>query len=169
MKGGHLYTDAQIFPTLIILSKSLSQPSHETHFGIRFPPIFFIVAFTSCSKTGPTGATAPAGPIGDTGIANVTYSSWISAGNSRDSTIDGSLVVVETLPAASFTATGLKKAGIQVFFTIGAGGFPLPDTFYAGGKVSTISFIPEAGQILITRFTGDDSASAGYGRRSLGS
>lgn len=96
---------------------------------------------------------------GATGTANVIYSDWNYASNYRDSTIDGSYEQIATLSAPSLTAADLNTATIEVFFTFGAGDFPLPYTSYAGAKGSTISFIPKNGQIIITRFTFDNSAS----------
>lgn len=96
---------------------------------------------------------------GATGTANVIYSAWNYADNYRDSTIDGTYEEIATLLAPSLTAADLSTATIEVFFTFGAGDFPLPYTSYAGDKGSTISFIPKSGQIIITRFTFDNSAS----------
>jgi hypothetical protein len=96
---------------------------------------------------------------GATGSANVIYSNWNYATNFRDSTIDGSANVIATLAAPSLTTNDLTNATILVYFTFGAGEFPLPYTSFAGGKGSIISFIPEVGQFIITRFTFDNSAS----------
>jgi hypothetical protein len=93
------------------------------------------------------------------GTANVIASGWNYAINFRDSSIDASALAIATLPAPSLTAADVTSATILVYFTFGAGEFPLPYTSYAGGKGSTISFIPETGQFIITRFTFDNSAS----------
>jgi len=53
----------------------------------------------------------------------------------------------------------LNKGLVLVYFTYGAGTFPLPYTSFAGGKASTMSFIPAAGKIFILRFTHDNSNS----------
>lgn len=141
--------------------------------------ILSFIVFVACSKgnTGPAGATGPQGGTGaqgpkgdsgatgkqgskgDTGTANVIWSAWNTATNIRDSTIDGSLDVVANLAAPSLTSAYLNNATIYVYATWGAGVFPLPYTSYAGAKTSTLSFIPEAGRILITRFTIDNTAS----------
>jgi len=87
----------------------------------------------------------------------VIYSGWQYAANFRDTSIDGSAVQVASLPAASLTASMLATASIQIYLTFGGGIFTLPYTSYAGGKTNTIYFIPQAGSILIVRFTHDDS------------
>ena len=63
---------------------------------------------------------------GATGTANVIYSDWNFANTSRDTTIDQSNLVIETLPAIEMSATDLASATILVYFTFGAGVFPLP-------------------------------------------
>ncbi|WP_211352234.1 hypothetical protein [Dinghuibacter silviterrae] len=128
--------------------------------------------YMSCSKTGPagpagatgaTGAAGPQGPQGATGTANVIYSNWNTAINLRDTNFDGSNYVLMTLLAPSLTSADLNTATVLVYFTFGDGDFPLPYMNDAGGKTSIISFIPEAGQILITRYTTDNSASVTLG------
>lgn len=102
------------------------------------------------------GATGPQGPAG---TANVIYSAWNYASNFRDTVIDASNLVVATLTASEITSAYLSNATILVYLTFGAGVFECPYSSYAGGKANTISFLPEVGQILITRFTADNSAS----------
>jgi len=46
-----------------------------------------------------------------------------------------------------------------MYLDFGAGVFPMPYTSNAGGKESTISYLPMPGRILISRFTADNSAS----------
>ena len=111
---------------------------------------------------GPKNGTdwgTPTSLIGPAGSANVIYSAWNYATNFRDTTIDASMVQAATLTATELTSAYISDATILVYFTFGAGVFQLPYTSYAGGKGSTISFIPEVGQILVTRFTFDNSAS----------
>jgi len=139
------------------------------------PTIVFCTILISCSKQGPVGATGTTGPAGstgaagatgakgDTGTANVIYSAWITATNFKDSTIDGTDEQIATLTAPSLTSGDLDSATLMVYFTFGAGIFPLPYTSYAGGKASTISFIPNVGSITITRMTVDNSASITLG------
>lgn len=151
--------------------------------------------FAACSKTGPAGpqgptgptgatgaqgpagtngtngaagATGPQGPQGPAGTANVIYSGWITMDpNVRDTTIDGSNLKVSDIPAPGLTNNIITQGAILVYFTYGAGTFPLPYTSYAGGKESTISFIPVPGILFITRFTFDNSASLSFGALSF--
>lgn len=96
---------------------------------------------------------------GPAGTANVQYSGWNYASNIRDTTIDGSALVVANLAAPSVTAVMLNNASIQMYLNFGAGVFPMPYTSNAGGKESTVSYLPTPGRFLITRFTSDNSAS----------
>lgn len=121
----------------------------------------FYLNLTTDVLFGPKTASGWGTGISLKGTANVISSAWNYATNPRDSTIDGSLDVVETLASPSLTAGDVDSATILMYFTFGAGIFPLPYTSYAGGKGRTISFIPEAGQFLITRFTFDNSGSVG--------
>jgi len=98
---------------------------------------------------------------GATGTANVIYSAWGLANNLRDTTIDESKLVVMNFPAASLSQAYLSSASIQVFFIFNGQEEPLPYTSYAGGLENTLSFIPQPGNILITRFTADNSGSIG--------
>lgn len=95
---------------------------------------------------------------GPAGTANVQYSGWNYATNIRDSTVDGSQVVIADLAAPAVTQTMLDNASIQMYLNFGAGVFPMPYTSDAGGKESTISYLPMIGRFIITRFTADDSA-----------
>jgi hypothetical protein len=114
---------------------------------------------TNYNLYGPKTASGWGTALSLKGTANVIYSAWNYASNFRDTTFDGSKLEVGTLTATELTNTYLNSATIQVFFTFGAGDFPLPYTSDAGGTSNTISFIPEVGQILITRYTFDNSAS----------
>jgi len=96
---------------------------------------------------------------GATGTANVIYSAWGFANNVRDTIIDGSNLVVANFPAASLSQADLSSASIEVFFNFNGQEEVLPYTSYAGGAVSTVSFIPQQGNLLITRFTADNSGS----------
>jgi hypothetical protein len=101
-------------------------------------------------------ATSLQGPAG---TANVQYSGWNYATNFRDTTLDASQLVIANLAASSLTQTDLTTASIQVYCDFGEGVNPLPYTSFAGGKENTINYLPEVGNILITRFTSDNSAS----------
>jgi hypothetical protein len=93
------------------------------------------------------------------GTANVIYSAWAYLSDVRDTVIDGSMLSVANLPATELTGAYLNSATVLVYLTFGAGEIPLPYTSDAGGKTSTVSFIPQQGNILITRYTFDDSGS----------
>ena len=96
---------------------------------------------------------------GPAGTANVQYSGWNYASNIRDTTVDGSSLVIADLSAPAITQAILDNASIQMYLDFGAGVFPMPYTSNAGGKESTISYLPMPGRILISRFTADNSAS----------
>jgi hypothetical protein len=117
---------------------------------------------TSYNLYGPKTASGWGTALSLKGTANVIYSAWNTAANIRDTLIDGSMVSVATLPATELTNTYLNTATILVYLEFSldqAPEMPLPYTSDAGGKTSTVSFIPEQGQILITRYTLNDSAS----------
>jgi hypothetical protein len=117
---------------------------------------------------GPKTASGWGTAISLQGTANVIYSGWTFATNIRDTILDGSELTIANLQANELTSTYLNTATILVYFNFdGSTGFPLPYTSYAGGKGSTISFIPVAGQILITRFTLDNSNSISLGSGNL--
>jgi len=123
---------------------------------------------------GPAGDAGPPGPAGDAGppgTANVFVSDWALASLSGTVTFDGSQLQTANLTAPGVNSQFIVTGGVvAVYFTFGAGVLPLPYTSFAGGKESTISFIPAYGvtsgsagamndNILITRFTADNSGS----------
>jgi hypothetical protein len=119
---------------------------------------------------GAPGSAGPPGPQGDAGppgAANVVYSPWEFATNNQNVTIDGSLLNSADLAAPGLTTGFMQTGVVLVYFTFGFGVFPMPYTSFAGGKLNTMSFIPclgtdltvKDGTILITRFTGDNTAS----------
>jgi hypothetical protein len=125
------------------------------------------VSIVSCKKgdtgpvgpagaAGPTGSTGPAGPAGS---ANVYYSGWIFATNPRDTIIDGSKLKVANVKAPAIVDSILSSGLVMVYFTLGNGIFVLPYTSNAGGLGNTLSFLPQKGNLLITRFTADNSGS----------
>jgi len=119
---------------------------------------------------GVQGPPGPAGDAGPPGTANVLYSGWAFASNITAGTYDGSAMVVANLAAPGVTSAFVQSGVVLVYMTFGVGVDPLPYTSFAGGKQSTISFIPAFGvgtggiaatenNILITRFTADNSGS----------
>ena len=94
---------------------------------------------------------------GATGTANVIYSAWGYASNPRDTMIDESNLWVVNFPANALSLADLSSASIQVYLQFGGGEEVLPYIAYAGSVNSTLSFIPEKGTILITRYTSDNS------------
>lgn len=112
-------------------------------------------------EQGIQGLQGAQGEPGPAGTANVIYSAWKKGSVSKDTTIDGSSVKRSLVEAKEITSDHLANAVILAYFTFGGSIFPLPYTSYAGGKVSTLSFIPKLGQIIITRFTHDNTASVG--------
>lgn len=142
------------------------------------------ICFISCSKEGPqgpagpqgaTGATGEKGDKGDkgatgtndtngaTGTANVIYSGWINASISKDTIIDNTTLRTCYLNAPKLTSTIVNSGLVLVYLNYGAGTFPLPYTSNAGGKSSTINFIPGAGKIILTRYTWDNTGSISFG------
>jgi hypothetical protein len=109
--------------------------------------------------TGWGTAVSLRGPAGVAGTANVQYSGWNYATNLRDSIIDGSNEGIMNLTSTSLTQSILDNGTVMVYLTFGAGVFPMPYTSGAGGKTSTVSFIPQVGRMLITRYTADNSNS----------
>jgi hypothetical protein len=73
--------------------------------------------------------------------------------------IDESNLWVVDLPAPGLTQAMLDDASIQVYLNFGAGVFPMPYTASAGSVNSTLTYLPEVGKFLITRFTSDNSGS----------
>jgi hypothetical protein len=114
---------------------------------------------TSYNLYGPKTASGWGTAIDLKGTANVIYSAWNYLSDVRDTVIDGSTLSVANLPATELTSAYLNTATVIVYLNYGVGEIPLPYTSDAGGKTSTISFIPQAGRILITRYTLDDSGS----------
>lgn len=120
---------------------------------------------SACKKgdTGPAGATGDAGPTGATGAAgpkgtaNVYYSAWVYASSFRDSIIDNSNLKLGTIAAPQMVDSIVNKGTLLVYFTYGGGVQPMPYTSNAGGKTSTLSFIPMLNRIFVTRFTHDNS------------
>jgi len=120
---------------------------------------------------GEAGAPGPAGDAGPPGTANVFYSDWQTATNFRSVVVDATNLAAADLSAPGVTAAFVAKGAVLVYFTFGAGVFMLPYTSYAGGKESTIGFIPAytAGtgsgatgkndSIMVDRFTADNSGS----------
>lgn len=109
--------------------------------------------------TGNTGAKGSTGATGATGTANVEYSQWAYATNIRDTIIDASNLIIADLAAPELTQSMINDGEIEVYFTFGTDIFPLPYTSNAGGKTSTINFIPRVGKFIITRYTSDNSGS----------
>lgn len=125
--------------------------------------LFVSVLGTGCAKDGEDGldgTNGADGAPGQAGTANVIYSTWVTATNLGDSTVDGTLVKKAYIAAPKLTSDLLTSGDVKVYLTFGAGTFVLPYTSNAGGKPNTISYVPMVGKILITRFTHDNSASA---------
>lgn len=110
------------------------------------------IVFTQCKK-------GDVGPEGPPGTANVIYSDWKVATGFKDSIVDNSNVKVGHLAAPELTAEIVQKGSVQVYFTFGGGTFVLPYTSNAGNKSNVISYIPKTGDIVVTRFTSDNSNS----------
>jgi len=110
-------------------------------------------------KTTAGGWGTPTSLQGPAGTANVQYSSWQYAGNPRDSTIDGSALHLADLAAPALSQNIIDAGVVQVYFRLGTNAFVLPYTSFAGGKESTISFLPRLKRIIITRFTADNTNS----------
>lgn len=121
--------------------------------AVLFCTTLFVI-FSACKK-GDTG------PQGKPGTANVIYSNWSYAISTsfKDSTIDASNVKIARLNAPELVDSVIAKGTLLVYFMFGTTIEPLPYTSIAGGKVSTISFLPTSKSIVITRFAHDNTAS----------
>jgi hypothetical protein len=121
--------------------------------------------FFACKKeAGPTGPAGANGTNGKDGNANVYYSNWHYLTTTwGDTNIDNTSLKYNRDSAAVITQGILDSGAVLVYFNYGAGVFPLPYTSYAGGAVNTMNFILGLKQIIYTRFTHDNSASAGVG------
>jgi len=86
----------------------------------------------------------------------------------RDTTIDGTLLKVNHLPAPRLTQNIIDRGVVIVYWRYLNTVVQLPYTSDAGSgvgpaKTSTINFVPKPGVIYITRYTHDNSASVGFG------
>lgn len=116
--------------------------------------------------TGPRGATGATGPQGPAGTANVIYSGWLSFQQTqRDTVIDLTRLKVNHLIVPRLTQALIDNGSVQVFMRFGGTVVPLPYTSAPNGGtlLSTISFMPRVGRLLITRHTHDNSGSHGLG------
>lgn len=112
---------------------------------------------------GPAGPPGPAGPAGPAGTANVIYSSWTSIpGPASDTTLDTSRLKVLHLKAPELTQAIIDSGVIMVYMRLGDIVWALPYTGGAGGKASTVAFIPKVGDIVLTRFTHDNTGSLSF-------
>jgi hypothetical protein len=102
------------------------------------------------------GAVGPAQLAASTKIIS---SDWAYATGFVDTAIDNTAVHTAVVSAPDITAAVRNGADISVWMTYGQNTIPLPYTSFAGGKLSTISFQVQAGSILITRMTADNSNS----------
>lgn len=157
-------------------------------FRFLLPALAAVLLMLSCTKEGPTGPQGPqgnAGPEGPqgpagangtrgadgadgaqgpAGTANVIYSGWLSFQQAtRDSLIDNTNLKVNHIPAEQLTQQIVDNGVTLAYLRFGANVVPLPYTNYAGNKLNTVSFLPRPGKIIITRFTHDNSGSAGFG------
>jgi len=111
------------------------------------------VSFISCSKEGPTG------PKGNTGTAKVIYSDWKYAEHdNRDTIIVATNQNLFNLLAPEITKHRLDSAvTLLVYLTWGSDIHHLPYTSYAGGSGNTIDYFTRVGEIILSRFTFDNS------------
>lgn len=109
------------------------------------------------------------GATGATGSANVIYSGWMTfQQDQRDTVIDGTNLKVNHLLAPRLTNAILNGGIILVYWRFQSTVIQLPYTSDAGAgsgptKTSTVSYVPKAGVIFITRYTHDNSGSVGFG------
>ena len=133
------------------------------------PILIAMLISLSCTKEGPEGpqglqGTAGAqGAQGPAGTANVIYSKWISyQGVPRDTLIDNSKMKYVNIAAPKLTQDLVDNAAVLAYMRFNTSVWPLPYTGNAGLKSSTVSFLPQPGKIIITRFTHDNSGSVGF-------
>lgn len=136
---------------------------------MMLPIITAMLIFLSCTKEGPVGPQGDAGPQGPqgaqgpAGTANVIYSNWVSfQGAPRDTLIDNSKLKCVNIATPKLTQALVDNAAVLVYMRFNTTVWPLPYTGYAGLKASTVSFLPLPGNIIITRFTHDNSGSVGF-------
>ncbi|MQA91392.1 MAG: hypothetical protein GEU90_14375 [Gemmatimonas sp.] len=82
-----------------------------------------------------------------------------SLGAVSDTIIDGSLLKIVHLPAPELTAELLNTGVLLVYMRFSNGTWQLPYTSDAAGKPSTLDYFAKPGDIIITRFSHDDSGS----------
>jgi Collagen triple helix repeat (20 copies) len=135
------------------------------------------LTLAAAGSTGPTGVTGPkgeagskgeAGPKGEPGVkgepgaANVITSEWFEAPEAKPVEEDGTKLLGTSVKVPALTKNVIETADVNVFSTFPGGNvWQLPYTSYAGGKGNTLYFVLVPGEILIRRFTFDDSASIG--------
>lgn len=134
-----------------------------------------VVAAVSCTgdrgpvgpegPEGPQGPTGPTGPQGPTGTANVIFSAWTTVANMTaitDTIIDGSNLKITHFTAPELTSQILDEGVVLVYLRFSSGTWNLPYTSDAGGKPNTIDFIAKPGDIILSRFSFDDSGSVSF-------
>jgi hypothetical protein len=94
----------------------------------------------------------------------VIYSPWTTIpGSATDTILDGSKLKVLHLKAPELKQDIIDSGAIMVYMRFSDIVLALPYTSFAGGKANTVDFIPKVGDIVLTRFTHDNSASVGFG------
>jgi hypothetical protein len=119
---------------------------------------------TAGKISGTGGATGQVLTNTGTGAAwqsqpTTTASPWTVATNPQQTTIDTSKLWTVTLTVPALTDTVIANSNINVYMDYGVNVVPLPHTAAAGGISNTLSYQLLPGEILITRFTSDNSGS----------
>ena len=120
-----------------------------------------LLLITACSDgdDGADGLMGPEGPAGEPGTANVIFSEWTNFSTTwRDTSIDGSALIVNDIAAPSLTQENLDTAAIFAYVHFSSTYAPLPYTSYAGFEVNTVSFLPAPGRMFYTRFGHDNTS-----------
>lgn len=113
---------------------------------------------------GEPGIKGEKGEKGEAGTANVITSEWFEIPASKEVTEDGTKLLGTAVKVAALTKQVIEQDDVQVYFTFPGGNiWQLPYTSYAGGKANTLYYVLAPGEILIRRFTFDDSGSIGLG------
>ena len=101
---------------------------------------------------------------GATGTANVITSEWFEAPGAKAVEQDGTKLLGTAVKVPALTKQVIEQDDVEVYFTFPGGNiWQLPYISYAGGKANAIYYTLKPEEILLRRFTFDDTATIGFG------
>ena len=110
------------------------------------------------------GAKGEPGPKGEPGTANVITSEWFEAPEAKEVTEDGTKLLGTAVKVPALTKSVTETADVEVYFNFPGGNiWQLPYTSFAGGKANTLYYVLAPEELLIRRFTFDNTATIGFG------